>query len=309
MAKAAILGVGRVGAALAWQLASEGLCGELVLADLDQAKARAEAADLQHALGYTGRRVRVRGGSYYDCADADVCVLSVCAQFPPNTPRLEMLDHAAAVIGRIVPSIMATDFAGVLLVVTDPVDLMTWLAQQLSDLPDSRVLGAGTALDTARLRAALAQTLDLAPAQVDAWVLGQHGGEPVIPWEQAAADGQPLEAALAARAGRSLDRDALCNTIAEVSYNLSEVKGAPVFGIAAAAAEIVRRILTGDRRPIPVSAMLHGEYGHRDVYVGVPAILGPGGVEKIVELPLSAAQQARFDRTVRELKDCLTDIS
>lgn len=309
MAKIAIIGAGRVGATLAYRLAAEATGDELVLADLDQAKARAEAADLHQALGASAWKVRVREGSYYDCADADVCVLAVRTQFPPNTPKLERIDQGAAVIGRIVPSVMATGFSGVFLVITEPVDLMTWLTQQLSDLPDRQVLGMGTALDTARLRAALAETLDTVPSQVEAWVLGQHDGEPVIPWEQVRVDGQPLEAVLAARSALALDRDALCNTVAEIAYSVAATKGAPVFGIASAAAAVLRRMLSGDRRPIPVSAMLHGEYGQKDVYVGVPAILGPQGVEEIVELPLASAQKHRFRHTIRELRNYLTDIS
>lgn len=306
MTKVAVIGVGRVGAALAYHLCVDPICGEVVLVDIDQAKARAEADDLRCVPGRADRPVQVRDGSYYDCADADICVLSVCTHFPPNTPQLEMIDHAATMLGRIVPSVMATGFQGIFLVVTDPVDLMTWLAQQLSDLPDTRVLGIGTALDTARLRTALAERLGTDAARVDAWVLGRHGEDPVIPWGQITVDGHPLDALLSPDAG--LDRDALCNTIAERAYQLAAAKGAPVFSIAAAVAAVLRQLLTGEGRPVPVSAMLHGAYGQRDVYLGVPAILGPEGVREIVELPLAPPEQAKLDGIADQLRRYMIDI-
>ena len=174
--KVAVLGAGKVGSTLAYRLVTEHLCDDLVLVDIDPQKAWAEATDLQHALGFAGHKMRVRAGSYYDCADADLCVLAVGTQFPPNTPRIERIDHAATIIGRIVPSVMATGFDGIFLVVTSPVDLMTWLVQQLSGLPDQQVIGTGTALDTARLCYYLADALDVPPRTVSAWVMGEHGG-------------------------------------------------------------------------------------------------------------------------------------
>ena len=308
--KVAVLGAGKVGSTLAYRLVTEHLCDDLVLVDIDPQKAWAEATVLQHALGFAGHKMRVRAGSYYDCADADLCVLAVGTQFPPNTPRIERIDHAATIIGRIVPSVMATGFDGIFLVVTSPVDLMTWLVQQLSGLPDQQVIGTGTALDTARLCYYLADALDVPPRTVSAWVMGEHGEEQMIPWSQVSVGGQPLETVLQENADRlpDFDREGICNTIADITYNLASVKGTTTFGIASVAAEIIRVILRDENRVIPVSAMLHGEYGYEDVYMGVPAVLGASGVQQVVECSLTEEEQARLERSVRALRQYMTDI-
>lgn len=309
--KVAILGVGKVGAALAYHLTVSQICDELVLVDLDQQKAWAEATDLQHSLGFSGHRMNIRDGSYYDCADADICVLSVAAQFPPNTPRLEMIDRAAAMVGRIVPSVMATGFDGIFLVITNPVDLMTWLVQQLSGLPAEHVIGTGTALDTARLRYYLADALDVDPRSVSACVLGEHGENQMIPWSQVSVAGKPLTEILKDNPERlpDFDRDALLNTIADITYQLRSVKGATTYGIASITAEIIKVLLHDGQKILPVSAMLHGEYGHEDVYVGVPAVLGASGVKELVEYHLTGEEQSQFDRAVEALEQYMTDIS
>ena len=309
--KVAVIGAGRIGSALAAHLAACRLCDELVLVDIDQKKAWAEATDLRQSLGYTESRMRIRDGSYYDCADADVCVLSVAAYFPPNTPRLEQLDHGASMIGRIVPSIMATGFDGIFLVITNPVDLMTWLVQQLSELPDNRVIGLGTALDTMRLRCCLADALRVPPGAVEAFALGEHGGETLIPWSQVTVEGKPLEEILRENPDclPGFDGNGVDNSVAEVAYNLSMEKGAPAFSMAAVTAEILQAILQDNGAVLPVSAMLHGEYGEEDVYVGVPAVLGSSGVERVVECPLSDHERERFQRAVRSLRHYMTDIS
>ena len=308
--KVAILGAGKVGSTLAYRLVSDRLCDELILVDIDSQKAWAEATDLQHALGFSRQGMRVRDGSYYDCADADICVLTVGAQFAPNTPRMEMIDHAATIIGRIVPSVMATGFDGIFLVVTSPVDLMTWLVQQLSGLPDQRVIGTGTALDTARLRYYLADALDVEPGAVEACVMGEHGEEQMIPWSQVSVAGEPLEGILQKEPERlpDFDREAICNTIADITYNLASVKGGTTFGIASVAAEIIRMILQDSGRVMPVSAMLHGEYGCEDVYLGVPAVLGASGVQSLVEYPLTGAEREQLERSIQALRQYMTDI-
>lgn len=309
--KVAIIGAGKVGATVAYHLTVGHICDDLVLVDLDPQRAWAEATDLQHSLGLSGHKMQIKDGTYYDCADADICVISVAAHFPPNTPRLERIDHAAAMIGRIVPSVMATGFDGIFLVITNPVDLMTWLVQQLSGLPDTRVIGTGTALDTARLRYYLADELDVDPRAVSACVLGEHGENQMIPWSQVSIAGKPLTTILKDDPDRlpDFDPDAICNTIADITYQLSSVKGATTYGIASIAAEIIKVILHNDNKIIPVSAMLHGEYGHEDVYVGVPAVLGSSGVKELVAYHLTDSEQAEFDKAVHALEQYMTDIS
>lgn len=299
--KVAILGVGQIGGALAHHLVLRNLCEELVLVDADPRLARAQAADLRHSLGVLGGRTRIRSGTYYDCDDAQVCVLTVSANPAPNAPRLEQLDRSATTVGRIVPTVMATGFSGVLVVLTDPSDLMAWLAHQLSDLPPERVIGLGTSLDVARLRSHLAEVLDTDPAAVEAWVLGDAGEEPVIPWSQVRVNGNPLP--------ETLDREAVANTAADTAYNLIQGKGSAAFAMAAAAADIVDAVLCDRHKTLCVSAALHGEYGQDDIFLSVPAVIGSSGVERIVELELTPEETRHMDKAARELCQYMIDIT
>lgn len=300
--KVAILGAGRVGAATAFRIALERLCGELVLADLEPDKARAEAVDLQDAACAAGSPTRVRAGSYYDCADAALCILCVSARREDAQPG--RLDQAAAVVGRVIPSLMATGFQGVILVLSQPVELMTWLVQQLSDLPDSQVLGVGAVLDAARLRLHIGEALGVPPGEVYVPVLGIHNGEQVVPWGEVRVRGEPLS-----ERPPSLEGGALFNTIAELNYLLREVKGTATFGAAAATAEVSRALLTDSGAVLSVCAPLRGEYGAFDLYASVPAVLGARGVRRVVECPLSHSEQAQFSKIVRTLEQHIKELS
>lgn len=302
--KAAILGAGRVGAAAAYRLAAGQLCDELVLVDLDQDKAWAEAADIQDAVSACGGKTRVRAGSYYDCADAALCILAVAARVDEQVQQLDQLDQASAVIGRVVPSLMATGFDGVMLTLSHPVELMTWLVWQLSDLPDTRVLGLGAVLDAARLRLHLARRLAVAPEAVSAPLLGIHDGEQVVLWAHATVEGEPLLSRLP-----GMDPTALANTIAETTYRLRAVKGAATFGAASATAQVARAVLEDSGETLPVCAALHGEYGVDGVYACAPCVLGARGVRQVVEYPLRNAEQAKVHKIARLLRQYMTDIS
>ncbi len=302
--KVAILGAGRVGSAAAFRIALERLCGELVLADLETDKARAEAADLQDAACAAGSPTRVRAGSYYDCADAALCILSVSARREDELAQPGRFDQAAAVVGRVVPSLMATGFQGVILVLSQPVELMTWLVQQLSGLPDSQVLGVGAVLDAARLRLHIGEALGVPPGEIYVPVLGIHNGEQLVPWGEVRVRGEPL-----GERPPSLEGGALFNTIAELNYLLREVKGAATFGAAAATAEVSRALLTGSGAVLSVCAPLRGEYGASGLYASVPAVLCARGVRRVVEYPLSHGEQAQFSRIVRALEQHMKELS
>lgn len=309
--KVAILGVGRVGAALAHQITAQRLCNELVLVDIDQRKAWAEATDLQHSLGFGRKPMIVRSGSYYDCSDADICVICVAAANNPTATRLERIDHAATMLGRIIPSVMATEFSGIFLVVTNPVDLMTWLVQQLSDLPPERVIGTGTTLDSARLRYYLADALDVEIDRVDAFCMGEHGESQMIPWSQVRIDGKPLIQALQNDPSMlpDFDKDAISNTIADITYQILDIKGMTNFATAAAAAEIIQAILDDTNRTMTVSAMLQGQYGAEDVYLGVPAVLGASGVQWVCVVPLTNEEREQLQKSIRTLQEYMVNIS
>lgn len=302
--KVAILGVGRVGAATAFRIVSEKLCGELVLADMDQDKARAEAADLRDAAAVSGAGVRVRAGGYYDCADACLCILAVAARGIDDPSPRDRLNQAAAVMGRVIPSLMATGFNGVLLILSNPVEQMTWLAQQLSDLPDAKVLGHGAVLDAARLRRCLAESQGVGPEQIQAPVMGIHNGDLAVPWEQVTIAGRPVLEQIP-----NLDANALFNTVAETSYKLRAIKGAASFGAAASAAQIARAVLEDSGEILPVCAMPHGEYGLSDLYLCLPCAVGAEGIKRVEEYSLDIIERAKLTRIAKTLHQYITEIA
>lgn len=302
--KVAILGVGRVGAATAFRIMSEELCGELALADMDQDKARAEAADLQDAAVVSGSRVRVRAGGYYDCADACLCILAVAARGLDDPSPRDRLNQAAAVMGRVIPSLMATGFNGVLLVLSNPVEPMTWLAQQLSDLPDAKVLGHGAVLDAARLRRCLAESQGVGPEEIQVPVIGMHNGDLAVPWEHASIAGRPILERIP-----NLDANALFNTAAEISYKLRAIKGAASFGAAASAARIARAVLEDSGEILPVCAMPHGEYGLNGLYLSLPCAVGAEGVKRVQEYNLDMIERAKLSRIAKTIHQYITEIA
>ncbi len=300
--KVAVVGAGKTGAAIAHALIRHRVCDELVLTDLEPRRAWAEALDLQYAAALAQSPVRIRDGSYYDCADAELCILAAATHPILRTPFLDAIDHSAAIIGRVVPSLMGTGFSGTILVLSNPVSLMTWLVQQLSGLPEEAVLGIGTAVETIQLRMQLAALLRAPVGEVEAYVLGEPEGERMAPWSCVRLRGEPL-------APGTLEEAGVVNTAAELFYNLCEQKHAPTFTLAGAAAMTAGAILRGEKRVLPVSTALHGEYGEEDVCIGVPAVVGRGGVESVVELPLDEGERAEFSRAARFLRQYMTDIA
>lgn len=182
--KVVIVGVGNVGKALAHQLVIQQSCDELVLIDRDHEKVWAEVTDLNHSLGYSDTKMKVSQGDYSACANADIVVLSVSAPYKVGMNRLDMFDSATNIIKQIVPEIMKSCFKGIFVVITNPVDAMTYLVHKLSALPANQVIGTGTSLDSARLRVYLAELIGVDPRSVDALCMGEHGDSQMIPWSQ-----------------------------------------------------------------------------------------------------------------------------
>ena len=296
--KVAVIGTGFVGASVAADLMSTRACGEIVMLNRGFGKAWAEAEDLCHGLGYSPDAVKVYAGDYKDAADADLAVISAAVAYTPGvSDRLLVLHKNYAIMQDVVPRLMETGFSGVVFVVSNPVDMMSWAVWKLSELPASRVIGSGTLLDSSRLKYFLTEYLPAyAPNEIDACTLGEHGESQFIPWSVCTVHGKPVLELLRER-NIAIDTEALLKKVKDAPIEVIANKGPITFGIGASCGMALRSILLDERRVYPVSVMLNGAYGQDDIFAGVPALLGAEGVLDILEYRLTEAEQEAFDRS------------
>lgn len=299
-----IVGAGAVGASVAFNLVMGNVCDDLVLIDINREKAWAEATDLQHSLGYSGVKMSVTDGDYEACRDADIVVIAAATPYLKGQTRLDMTEKAAGILESVVPAIMKSGFGGILVVITNPVDVMACHAHRLSGLPAGKVIGTGTALDSARLRYYLAEVMHVDPQSVNAVCMGEHGDSQFIPWSQVTVGGKKFLHIVRDNADRlsAVDIDSIAENTKMIAYRIMQAKGATTFGIAATTVQIVKAVLRDENKVIPVSAMLSGEYGERDVFVGVPAVLNSAGVKELVEYHLTDEESEAFRASVRILR-------
>jgi len=298
-----IVGTGRVGSSTAYAALIGGLATEIVLVDADPQRAEGEAMDLMHGLPYV-RPTSVRAGGFADCATADVVIMTAGAARQPGDTRLDLSRRNLQLFADLVPRVATSDFTGVLLVVSNPVDLLTLAAQRLSGLPRERVLGTGTTLDTARMRALLAQHFGIAARNVHSYVIGEHGESEVPVWSLARIANLSLEE-FARATGRPWDEEHQRATAEQVRTAGAEVirrKGATHYAIGLATVAVTRAILRDERTILTVGSALAGEQGLTDVALSVPCLIGRAGRLATIPLSLSAAEESELTRSAGILR-------
>ncbi|MEQ6333445.1 L-lactate dehydrogenase [Sphingobium sp. MK2] len=289
--RVAIIGAGHVGATTAYALMLRALFREIILIDNDAVLAAAEAADIADAGGLA-RPAIVRAGGYQDAASARIVILTAGAATHGDESRLSVAGRSADIVRSCVGQLMAAGFDGIILVAANPVDVMTMVAQQESALPHARVIGTGTLLDSNRLRALLARQLAIAPASIDAMILGEHGDTSFAALSIATVGGTPI-ARFAADAG-PIAPESLNQQVRQAAYRIIEGKGHTSFGIGTAIVRICEAIVRNEHVILPVSAHLTGQFGIDDLYLSLPCILGAGGVERVLTPDLDGAEIAAF---------------
>lgn len=303
--KAVIVGVGNVGATCAYSFVNQLLCEDLVLVDVNKDKALAEALDIQHSVYFMNRNMHVRAGDYSECKDADVVVISASAPMPKDShDRLEMLKPSMGLMKAIVTSIMEAGFHGILIVVSNPVDVMTYYAWKLSGLPANQVIGSGTNLDTARLCTAFSRMYDLDARNVEAYVMGEHGDSEVVVWDSATIGGKRIDDVLADNASRTkgTTKADLAHAVVEGGWDIFNRKGNTCYGIAASATSIVKSILFNENQIYPVSVNVDGAYGLSGVFLSVPTIIDKTGAKEVVEIKLQPDEEAALQKSAGVLK-------
>jgi len=309
MRKAAIVGCGFVGAASAFALMQSGLFSEMVLTDLDRQKAEGEALDISHGLPFA-KPMRIYAGDYDDVADAAVIVITAGAGQKPGETRLDLVRRNIEIFRGIIPEIAKRDPGGILLIVANPVDILTYAAVRLSGLPENRVFGSGTMLDTARLKYLLGQHLDVDSRSVHAFIIGEHGDSEIAVWSSANISGVPLHDFCEMR-GHYHHEEAMreiAEGVKNSAYEIIAKKRATYYGVAMSVRRICEAIIRDEKSILPVSFIQHGLYGVDDVALSMPAVIGKDGVEAQVPISLSAQETAALRESGETLKAVLQDV-
>jgi L-lactate dehydrogenase len=301
--KAAVIGCGFVGASTAFALMRTGIFSQLVLLDVNRDKAQGEASDLAHGLPFS-RPMKIYAGDYSDLHDCALIIITAGANQKPGETRLELVQKNVAILRSVIPQIVRYNREAILLLVSNPVDILTWCAQKLSGFPPERVLGSGTVLDTARLKYLLGEYLSVDSRSVHAVIIGEHGDSELAVWSGANVSGVDLDhfCALRGRENYPEDLAGIYKDVRDSAYDIIAKKGATYYGIAAAVARIAQCIVRDEHSVLPVSTQLNGLYGVEDLCMSVPAVVGRSGVEKVLEIQLSPREREAFQASAATLK-------
>lgn len=302
--KVGIVGAGMVGSAAAYALALTGTAGEIVLVDRNAARAQAEAEDIAHAVPFASA-TRVLSGDYDALAAADVVILAAGVSQQPGETRLALLGRNTAVFAEVIAAVRAVAPDAILLVATNPVDIMTDIATRLSGLPASRVIGSGTILDTARFRSLLGAHLHIAPQSIHAYVLGEHGDSEVLAWSCVRAGATPIRS-FAAQVGAAITEDVVARIddgVRRAAYRIIAGKGATWYGIGAGLARIVRAIARDEHAVLSVSMLRPQVLGVRDVALSVPRVVARAGVTVDLMPDLDEAETSALIASAELLRD------
>lgn len=301
-----VVGTGMVGASFAYALLQSGLASELVLVDRDQARAEGEAMDLAHGMAFL-RPVRIDSGGFAALAGCDVVAICAGANQHPGETRLDLLAKNLAVFRDVVPKIVAAAPGAILVVATNPVDILTQVAAELAGLPPGRVLGSGTTLDTARFRYNLGDWFEVDARSVHAWIVAEHGDSAVPVWSLGNVAGVKL-GDFVGPTGRRLDQAAMAALFArtrDAAYEIIRRKGSTYYAIGIALLAVVEAVLRNQRTVLTVCTPLSGQFGVSGMALSLPTIVGRGGAEEVIALPLDAAEEAAFRRSGALLKERL----
>lgn len=307
--KIGIIGCGFVGSASAFALMQSGMFSEMVLIDADHGKAEGEAMDISHGLPFVGP-MRIYAGEYKDLADAAIIVVTAGAGQKPGETRLDLVKKNIHIFEGIIPEIAKLNYQGILLIVSNPVDILTYAALQLSGLPQNRVIGSGTTLDTARLKYQLGRHLGVDSRSVHAFIIGEHGDSELAAWSSANVSGIPLHDFCEMRGYFNHEKamEEIANAVRNSAYEIIEKKKATYYGIAMSVKRICEAIVKDEKTILPVSRMMHGAYGIDGITLSMPSIIGKDGVESDVPISLSESEAKQLVASANALKTVADDI-
>jgi len=307
--KGAIIGAGQVGMACAYSMLIQSTFDEIVLVDVERNKVEGEVMDLMHGLPFV-EPAMVKAGTAADCQGADVVIITAGAKQKPGESRLQLLGRNVTIFKNLIPELVQSCPEAIFLIVSNPVDVMTYVTWKLSGLPSTSVVGSGTVLDTARFRYLLAQNLHLDPRSIHAYIIGEHGDSEVAVWSRVNVAGMPLQA-LNPDVGTATDPeqwDRIFTQVKTAAYEVIQRKGATSYAIGLGVTQIVQAILRDQHRVLTVSCLTHGLYGIEEVYLSLPAVVNRQGVGSIVQLALSPLEEQQLKHSAQVLHQAIEEL-
>ena len=307
--KVAIIGCGFVGSSSAFALMQSGLFSEMVLIDVDHDRAEGEALDISQGLPFA-RPMNIYAGDYDDASDAAVTIITAGANQRPGETRLDLVKKNVAIFKTIIPEIAKRHYQGIVLIVSNPVDVLTYVTIKLSGLPLGRVLGSGTVPDTARFKYALGQHLGVDPRTVHARIVGEHGDSEIAVWSTANVGGVPINSFCELRGfyehEESMKR--IAEGVKNSAYEIIDKKNATYYGIAMTVKRLCEAIVRDEKSVLPVSNLMEGDYGLDDVVLSMPAIIGRGGIEQKVPISLSEEEHRKLEESAAALRAVIDEL-
>ena len=301
--KIVLVGTGFVGMSMAYSMLNRGGIQELVLIDIDKDKTIGEEMDLSHGLPYAPQKMIIKAGDYDECKDAQIVVITAGVAQKPGQTRLELAEVNAKIMKGITQSIMASGFKGIIIVASNPVDLMTYVVAKVSGLPKNQVIGSGTVLDTARLRYLIGQYLKVSSKNIHAYIMGEHGDSSFVPWEHCYVGCKKIIDVMKDNKHPMENLNKIHEDVVNAAYEIIEKKKATYYGIGMALNRLVRAVLDDENSILTVSTYLENQYGQDDIYIGVPTIINKNGVRELVELELNKEEQEKLDNSCKLIKD------
>lgn len=308
--KVAIVGTGLVGSSTAFSLITQGVCEEILMIDVNREKALGEAMDLNHCIEYLNRNTKIRVGSYEECGDVDIVVITAGAPPKPGQTRLDTLDLSIKIAESIVNPIMESGFEGHFIIISNPVDIVAYHVYKISGLPKNKIIGTGTSVDSARLKNFIGDLLKVDPRSVQAYSMGEHGDSQMVPWSHVYVGGKSFYKIIEDNQDRvgDVNLDKLVLDTAEAGWEVYNRKGTTYYAIATSTVAIIKAILNDENKIMPVSTLLDGEYGEKDVFSGVPAVLNSTGVKEVVEIDMTEEELIKFKASNKIIREYINKV-
>lgn len=299
-----LIGTGSVGSSYAFSIVNQNICDELVLIDVNKDKVMADVSDIQDGLPNFFTNVDVWSGTYKDCCEADI--VCICAGVPQKVgqTRLDLINTNIDIARKITEEVIDSGFNGIFLIASNPVDIISYAVWKYSGFSKEKVIGSGTTLDTARLRYQLSRRLDLAPQDVTANVFGEHGDSEFVPWSTVKIAGMNLNDVKERLKVTDYELEQIYEHTRDAAYKIIQAKGATYYGIAMALTRISKAILKDEHIVLTTSTLLEGEYGQKDVFAGIPCVIGREGILETVTPTLSASELRKFTKSIQILRKC-----
>lgn len=306
--KVVLIGTGMVGMSMAYSLLNTGGIDELVLVDIDDEKAKGEAMDLSHGLPYNFSKMKIYNGTYADCKNSDIIVICAGANQKEGQTRLELTMINTKIIKDIALKIKESGFSGIVIVASNPVDILSYVVYKVMDIDRSKVIGTGTLLDTARMRFLLSEYLQVSSDDIEAYVLGEHGDSSFISWMNTYVGCKSVVEYIDEKNLDMNDLNDIYEDVKNAAYEIIERKKATYYGIGLALNKLIQSIFNDSHKILCVSAYLDHEYNHDDIYMGVPCVINREGVKEVIQIPLNDMDQNKFDKSYSILKAIKLDI-